>query len=84
MFVIYVLVFIFFFVYLMNYFMNLFVRLGISILILKVEYIKFIKYKFIVFFFLKKRFFICYELNYIIIKELYLLLNFKNFIILGI
>lgn len=83
MFVIYVLVFIFFFVYLMNYFMNLFVRLGISILILKVEYIKFIKYKLIVFFF-KKRFFICYELNYIIIKELYLLLNFKNFIILGI
>lgn len=56
MFVIYVLVFIFFFVYLMNYFMNLFVRLDISILILKVEYIKFIKYKFIVFFFERKGF----------------------------
>lgn len=56
MFVIYVLVFIFFFVYLMNYFMNLFVRLSISILILKVEYIKFIKYKFIVFFFKEKVF----------------------------
>lgn len=59
MFVIYVLVFIFFFVYLMNYFMNLFVRLGISILILKVDYIRFIKYikyKFLVFFLKRKSF----------------------------
>lgn len=84
MFVIHVSVFIFLFVYLMNYFMNSFVRSGTSTSILKVEHIKPIKHKFTAFFFLKKRLFICYEPNHITTKELYLLLNFKNFIISGI
>lgn len=83
MFVIHVSVFIFLFVYLMNYFMNSFVRSGTSTSILKVEHIKPIKHKFTAFF-LKKRLFNVYEPKHITTKELYLLLNFKNFIISGI